>query len=289
MSDLSFFQSSTTQDFARNVANKTGMPMSVLLAQMAIETSYGTSPLWTGCFNPAGIKWLNGTFACYGTLAAGADAYANFYLDNSNYAHVLAEARLGSSPIQVAYALGQSQWDTSGHYSYGGVEGGLLVNVIQNFNLTQYDRIQTSRTDPAGTHRTVTPGGLGAGAGAGNGTGGSSSAARPNCSNYGTYVGEGTAAGIHAGFYLFAETVNGVKINSVVDQSCQLVAQYTHGTPKTGTPSTGTGTVSTITKTIISTAKSPINYAIIAVGLGLGLGGLYYLERQHGVKLFRGR
>lgn len=139
MSDYTFFTNASVQSLARTVSAQTSIPVSVILAQMADETAYGTSPAWINCHNPAGIK---GTgcypYQAYSSYAAAAQGYANFYLQNSNYQPVLAAARSGASPQQVAIALGESPWASS-HYILNGQKGGILLNIMQAFHLTQYD------------------------------------------------------------------------------------------------------------------------------------------------------
>lgn len=160
MSDTAFFTSATVQGMARAVYNATRIPVSVILAQMAIETAYGTSNLWLNCHNPAGINGP-GTgvcqgFASYPSYAAAASGYAATY-HNGYYARVLAAAASGASPNQVAVALGQSPWAESHYQGRCGTPGCQLIQVMQTFHLTRYDVPTTHTTNPIPTP-TTTPG-----------------------------------------------------------------------------------------------------------------------------------
>ena len=150
-SPTAFFQNSTTQQIARFVFAATRIPVSVILAQMSIETAYGTSQAYLSCHNPAGIKG-SGTcdppYAEYATYQAGAQGYANFYLDNSYYASVLATARSGASAQQVAIALGQSPWAGSHYTGHCGSDGCQLIEQINTYQLTQYDTPVSTTTPP---------------------------------------------------------------------------------------------------------------------------------------------
>ena len=139
-----FFSSSTVQGIARTVFDSTRIPVSVILAQMSIETGYGTSSLWLSCHNPAGINGSGcGGFASYASYTAAAQGYAATY-HNGYYAQVLAVAGSGGTPDQVAVALGQSPWAHS-HYARGcGSPGCQLIEQITTYNLTQYDGASTS-------------------------------------------------------------------------------------------------------------------------------------------------
>ena len=147
-----FFSSSTVQGIARTVFDSTRIPVSVILAQMSIETGYGTSSLWLSCHNPAGINGTGcGGFAAYPSYTAAAQGYAATY-HNGYYAHVLAVARSGGTPDQVAVALGQSPWASSHYAGSCGSPGCQLVEQIAAYNLTQYDvtgPIQKVQQEPA--------------------------------------------------------------------------------------------------------------------------------------------
>lgn len=145
-----FFHNATAQFIARYVSAATGIPVSVLLAQMSIETYYGTSNLYVHCHNPAGIKGSGACypFADYPSYQAGAQGYAHFYLANSYYAPVLAVARSGASPTQVAIALGQSPWARSHYMGTCGSPGCQLVEQMQTYQLTQYDTPATTAATP---------------------------------------------------------------------------------------------------------------------------------------------
>lgn len=149
MSDYTFFNNPIVQSMARTVSAQTAIPVSVLLAQMADETAYGTSSAWLNCHNPAGIKGIGcNPYQAYSSYATAAQGYANFYLQNANYQSVLTIARSGASPQTVAMALGQSPWASS-HYILNGQPGGILINIMQMFNLVQYDISTTIARPPA--------------------------------------------------------------------------------------------------------------------------------------------
>lgn len=264
MSSAAFFQQGYVQMIAAYVHSKTSIPVSVIMAQMGDETEYGTSQAWLQCHNPAGIEnggTCSGIYSYYPTYADAAVGYADFYLQNSNYANVLAVARSGASPDAVCYAIGQSQWALPGHYTYNGVEGGALVSIIQTYNLTQYDK--------PGALLSVPPSGSPGSA--------TSTVSPPNCTQYGTYVGAGAAADVATGLYVFARTVNGVTIKTAVDQSCQLIGQWAHGTPK---PVSVT-TPATVFRNVVATVTQPQNMGIILIGLAIGAAGIYYLDKRN--------
>jgi len=139
MSAQAFFTNPNVQYIARYVHQYTAIPVSVILAQMADETGYGTSYIWLHCYNPAGINGNGCVFPYqgYSNYADAAKGYVATYL-NGDYNNVLAVARSGASPQAVAQAIGNSPWAGS-HYILNGQPGGSLINIINNNNLTQYD------------------------------------------------------------------------------------------------------------------------------------------------------
>ena len=256
MSSAAFFQQGYVQYIASYVHSKTSIPVSVIMAQMGDETEYGTSQAWLQCHNPAGIEnggTCSGIYSYYPTYQDAAVGYANFYTQNANYANVLAVARSGGSPDAVAYAIGASPW-AGGHYAYNGIDGEALVSIIQTYNLTRYDKPGALSVPPSGS-----PG-----------------SAPPNCTKYGTYVGAGAAADVAADLFVFQTTTNGVTVKTAVDQSCQLVGQWVHGSPK---PVSVT-TPATIAQKIYATVSQPQNVGIILIGLALGAAGIYVIDKR---------
>ncbi len=194
-----FFANGNVQMIAKYVNQQTNIPMSVLLAQMAIATGYGTSSEWTSCKNP-GTKDASGTYPCFSTYQAGADAYAATW-KNGHYSSVLFAAKMHEIPDAVAKLIGQSPWTTS-HYVYDGVVGGLLISLIQTYDLTKYDSTVTTK---AVTTTQTTNG----------------------CSGIGTLAGSGTAVGLQTGQYLYRATgSNGETVSTVVDDQCRVTDVY---------------------------------------------------------------
>lgn len=214
--------------FADYVRYRTGIPQSVIMAQVLDETGALSSEVWKTCLNPAGIKSTTGQptpcqspsgdyYASYTSVAEAAQAYADVYLGSPYYyGHVLSVARSGASAYDVAAVLGQSQWAGS-HYECGGVEGGVLQAIIRDNNLTRFDRTVT-RADLQNTFQTLHV------------------EYKPllTCPALGSYVGEGASVGVEAGLALFRKSANGVIVDSVVHPgSCVPVATYKHSPPQT--------------------------------------------------------
>ncbi len=203
MSNASFFNSSTVQGIAVYVSRSTTIPVSDILAQMADETGFGTSYQWIACKNPAGLS-LNGQLGCFTSYQQAEQTYAGYY-HNGYYNNVLAVAKSGASPQQVAVAIGESPWASS-HYDADntGQPGIDLINIINNYNLTQYDRLTTQQTSALHCDTTL----------------------------YGTYVGTGASADVSNGLEVYTRTVGGVKINTVINPlTCSIVDVYTMAPP----------------------------------------------------------
>lgn len=126
---------------AEYVWRTTGVYRSVLLAQMAVETAYGSSRLWVEGNNPAGITDPGtGGFREFLTLEDGMDWYRRVML-LSAYAPVRDSALAGDDPEITAMILGESPWDAA-HYAQGcqvTYAGCQLVRVMQDWHLVQYD------------------------------------------------------------------------------------------------------------------------------------------------------
>ena len=265
-----FFESALVQQYADYMRLKTSIPQSVIMAQMADETAYGTAPNWTVCHNAANMSFgtpavdalSNGTcsngFLSFPSYSAGLQAYALFYLNSTLYVGVMQAASSGQPAIQVAYALGQSPWD-NGHYYYNGADGGLLVNIMQSYNLTQYDHPVTTASSSVPT------------------SGAPVSLSPPSCAQYGTYVGEGAAAAVRSGLYVFERTLNGITTKTAVTQSCGYVDQWTHGQP---VPSTiQPSSINTTVHNLITTISKPQNALLIMAGLAVGAVGFYVIDK----------
>ncbi len=120
------------------------------------------------------------------------------------------------------------------------------------------------------------------------------SLAQPKCSAQtiealGTYVGEGSAAGVQAGLFLFQKTANSVTINTIIDSNCKVKATYAHAPintnvitkPGTSTTKTVQGPVQYITKTV---SKVPA-WAWWTLGVGAVAGISYYAYRRGWIHL----
>lgn len=119
-------------DEARRASAATGVPVSTILAQWALETAFGTSRLWRQQNNPAGITrgGVSRGFAAYPSREAGVDAYIAT-LNHPRYAAV----RQAGSGVEAARQLGLSPWDAA---HYGG-QGENLTRLIDQYGLTAYD------------------------------------------------------------------------------------------------------------------------------------------------------
>lgn len=270
------------------VHSRTGIPISVLMAQVLDETGGLTSAVWYSCHNPAGIEGgsCGGPYAFYATYVEAAQGYADTYM-GGYYNNVLALARSGASIQALCVAIGDSPWAGSHYVGSNGEPGGALYEIIQCNDLTQFDSVSgSSSTTPytgttTGVHRSD------GGYGSTSGSGVPFNPGYPTCTKYGSFIGEGAAADVRSGLYVFAETVNGVTIKTATDQTCQLVGQWVHGAPKP--VNVVSVTTKSVKQTIVQTLSNPNNLALLGLGLALGLTGFYYLEHQHGIRLLPSR
>lgn len=138
---------------ARLAAARTGVPVSVILAQWIDETGNGTSAAWRVGHNYAGVS-PGGHVAAYPDRTVGLAAYVRT-LSSKAYDSVRAAA--ASGPDAAAQALGRSPWAAS---HYGG-QGQDLLRIIQANDLTRFD----DPSAPAGSKVSLPdPGGIVSGA-----------------------------------------------------------------------------------------------------------------------------
>ncbi len=128
----------------------TGIDVSVIMAQVAIETGYGGSHAFVVQNNPAGLTGADGELITYPTKAAGFSDYAS---PNFFGAATYDPVRQASGAIAQARALGMSPWagdhyDEADWIAAGQPADGAwtppnpgidLINTINANNLTQYD------------------------------------------------------------------------------------------------------------------------------------------------------
>lgn len=125
---------------AARAAADTGLFTSVVLAQWADETAYGTSRAFLLGNNFAGVS-PGGVVASYPSQAAGLQAYIDTM--NLKYYDPVRAAKAAGSRDQ-AVALGEGPW-AAGHYeAIGGGPGSALVAIIDSLNLATYDGAEGS-------------------------------------------------------------------------------------------------------------------------------------------------
>lgn len=95
---------------------------------------------------------------------------------------------------------------------------------------------------------------------------GNTSSGPPACTQYGTYVGQGSDAGVGAGEFVFTATQNGVKRNTVVRSNCTQVASYYFG--GTAEQFAGTGIKYPSSSSSTSTSKSATGTATVTITAG---------------------
>lgn len=122
-----------------------GLFPSVILAQWALETGWGSSEAWIHGHNPAGISG-GGHPLAYPGVQAGMDAYVETI--RLSYYDAVREARAKGAEAQ-ARALGASPWD-AGHYGGADAPGSVLVTIMQEQHLEQQlDGVEAPTTAPA--------------------------------------------------------------------------------------------------------------------------------------------
>ena len=130
---------------AARCAADTGLWTSVVLAQWADETAWGTSHAWVYGHNPAGIS-PGGKIASYPSPGAGFAAYV--LTMNLDYYVKVRDSRI-DGPVAQALELGNSEW-AGGHYIAEGssTPGSALVAIIDSMDLTAYDGAEESLNPP---------------------------------------------------------------------------------------------------------------------------------------------
>jgi hypothetical protein len=131
---------------AHAAASHLNIPVSVVLAQWANETGWGTSDAWRNGHNYAGVSFLEpfqealgahlgdqGEILFYPTRQAGLSGYIGRWADGVYDATRAAWGEHRGDALAVARDVEQSPW-ASGHYGGNGLE--VLIN---EHNLRQYD------------------------------------------------------------------------------------------------------------------------------------------------------
>lgn len=136
--------------YAMKAASVLDMPVSTILAQWAIESTYGTSEVFKNNNNLAGIKKVKSSIALPDPSPSGYARYKDIdqftqdyirVMNNGYYEHVKA----ADTPENTAYALGNSLY-AEGTYD----KGQHIVDTIKNFNLKQFDGL--AAPGPITTH-----------------------------------------------------------------------------------------------------------------------------------------
>ena len=121
--------------WAREAHAATGVDVSVILSQWAIETGYGGQDWLPPRNNPGNVgNFSAGGQLNYPTLAAGVQGYIQCMMQGY-YTGV----RNAVGWYAQSLALGQSPWAGGRYELPGSFPGSELIWVIQNYNLTQYD------------------------------------------------------------------------------------------------------------------------------------------------------
>jgi hypothetical protein len=144
VSNAQFFQ--TWLSDARTASKQTGVLPSVILAQWADETAYGTSHAFVVGNNFAGVSYSG--LSSFSSQAAGLAAYIAVLNQ-----HIYDPVRKASGAQSQALALGRSPWAAS-HYDMADYDaagqpadgtwsapkpGADLLGIISQFNLSQFD------------------------------------------------------------------------------------------------------------------------------------------------------
>jgi Mannosyl-glycoprotein endo-beta-N-acetylglucosaminidase len=115
----------TVLPYARIESLRTGIPVSVMLAQSGVETGWGTSNWFREHLNPAGIGVTGapGAGATYRTLAEAFRDYANKLLGigEAGQAQFAADVQRGADDPTLLRDLERSPW-AAGHYGGSGLE-----------------------------------------------------------------------------------------------------------------------------------------------------------------------
>jgi hypothetical protein len=134
--------------YAESAHQQTGWPVSMILAQWALEHGWKV-PGFTG-FNWGNVGALPGVPSVASGGAWGAPAYfsyartpqdgVNYYVAVAglSYYSAVAPAARSGGPNAAARALGTSPWDAA-HYTANGRPGSSLITIMQNFDLYRYD------------------------------------------------------------------------------------------------------------------------------------------------------
>lgn len=139
--------------YARKASTALNIPVSDILAQLGIESDWGRSALAKATGNLGGIKYTSNAPAQWQGYANYNGSKEAFFKD---YVRVFGlsfyeKVRSAISPEDTAKALGNSPYAESG-YTYQGQKGGSIINVINQYNLKQYDDPNTANsTVPVGS------------------------------------------------------------------------------------------------------------------------------------------
>lgn len=120
--------------YAQQAHTKTGVLVSVVLAQWAEETGYGGVD-WSVHHNPGNVGSFDGQpVNSFPTLQAGVDAYVQTIM--LSYYVAVREAK---GYIDQCHALGESPWASAHYESSGPPMGEDLIKIIVANGLTKYD------------------------------------------------------------------------------------------------------------------------------------------------------
>jgi len=123
--------------YAEQLHELTGIATSTILAQWALETSYGQALYGWNFGNIKDPGDLSGnSYQVFTNPEAGLRAEAQLLMDNPAYSKILGQP----DPAQAAKEWGRSPWAQS-RYAGGGQPGQLLVDIMHTYNLDQYDRL----------------------------------------------------------------------------------------------------------------------------------------------------
>ena len=135
--------------YAESAHQQTGWPVSMILAQWALEHAWKV-PGFTG-YNWGNVGALPGVPQVASGGAWGAPAYfsyaptpqdgVNYYVAVAglSYYSAVAPAARSGGPNAAARALGASPWDAA-HYTAVGSPGSSLIAIMQDFDLYRFDK-----------------------------------------------------------------------------------------------------------------------------------------------------